>query len=75
MLVSKTVNQLKMSLEKNHEPLNEAQRQLDLREKECERLQREVINLNKPNDSKENWRIDPEDKEATNNFPSSRRQV
>ena len=64
-----------MSLEKIHEPLNEAQRQPNLREKECERLQREVTNLKKPNESQANCRIDLEDKEATNNFQSSRRQV
>ena len=75
MLVRKIVNQLKMSLEKIHEPLNEARRQLNLREKQCERLQREVINRKKPNGSQVNWRIDPKDKEATNHFQSSRKQV
>ena len=73
MLVSKIVSQLKMSLKKIHEPLNEAQKQLILGDKECERLQKEVINLKKPNDSQANWRIDYEDKEVTNNFQSSRR--
>ena len=44
-LVSKTISQLKMGLEKIHDPLNEVQKQLILREKECERLQKEVSNL------------------------------
>ena len=75
MLVSKVVDQLKMNLKKIHKPLNEVQEQLILREKECEILQKEVINLKKPNESRENWRIDLGDKEVTNNFQFSRRQV
>ena len=34
-----------------------------------------MINLKKPNESQENWRIDLGDKEVTNNFQSSRRQA
>ena len=66
---------MKVNLAKTHEPLNEAHRELFLREKEVERLQREVISVKKPCNSQANIRIEYEDIKVTNNFQLSRRQV
>ena len=54
--VDRAVHQLKISLSKIHEPLNEAQRQLVLREKDCTRLQNEITSLKKPDESQTNRR-------------------
>ena len=60
-----------MGLEKIHDPLNEVQKQLILREKESEILQKKVSNLKELNQTQVNWKTVREIKEVINNFQTS----